>query len=38
MLHYPLGAALGAYGPFMVWFPVTGIYLARGGRAPVAES
>lgn len=38
MLNYPLGIALGAYGPFMVWFLVTGIYLARGGRAPVAES
>ncbi|MBI2777348.1 MAG: hypothetical protein HYX57_08855 [Chloroflexi bacterium] len=31
---YPLGLNLVAYGPFMIWFLLMGIYLVRGGRAP----
>jgi hypothetical protein len=32
MLGYPVGASFAAYGPFMAWFLITGIYLTRGGR------
>jgi len=37
VLGYPLGVSLVAYGPFILWFLVMGIYLFRGGRmAPEA--
>jgi len=32
MFGYPNGVSFVAYGPFMAWFLVTGIYLVRGGR------
>jgi hypothetical protein len=32
MFGYPLGVSFAAYGPFMAWFLITGIYLVRGGR------
>jgi hypothetical protein len=32
ILEYPLGLSLVAYGPFILWFLVTGVYLVRGGR------
>ena len=38
LLQYPIGVALGAYVPWMIWFLVTGIYLARGGRAPATSA
>lgn len=38
VLGYPDGINLAAYGPWMVWFLVTGIYLLRGGKTPVAGS
>src|SRR5262245_50714094 len=35
-LAYPDGVTLVAYGPFILWFIVTGTYLARGGTTPQA--
>lgn len=32
LLGYPVGVALAAYVPWVIWFVVTGIYLARGGK------
>jgi hypothetical protein len=32
MFGYPVGVSFVAYGPFMAWFLITGIYLVRGGR------
>jgi hypothetical protein len=31
-LGFPVGTALLAYGPWMLWMLITGVYLARGGR------
>ena len=35
LLGYPVGISFGAYGPWMIWFLVTGVYLVRGGRTKV---
>lgn len=32
LLGFPVGIALVAYGPWMLWMLITGVYLTRGGR------